>query len=135
VRLNKLWGPERNLSEEAFLSYEKRLRLLHPSANIILISDQAGCDHYLQIANMHKLDMQCSKDFGDSFFDDCYLILNSDFYHQLLGGGIGMVPIFSNMPYEVVDRAINEISWLYPKFTSWAHTKQNRYFDINEVKS
>jgi hypothetical protein len=135
VRINKLWGTERNLTEEAFLNYENRLRIIDPSLNIILISDKDGCDHYMNIANKHNLKIYCSKDFGDSFFDDCYLILNADFYYQLLGGGIGMIPIFSSIPYEVVDRCTNEISWSYPQFTSWAHSRQNRYFDINEVKS
>lgn len=135
VRKNELWGFERNLSEEQFLSYYRRIKSQNPLSEVLIISDQIGVDYYIDMARKNSLSILSCKDFGHSFFDDCYIILNSHSYYQLEGGGIGMVPIYSLLPYELVggSNSMAEIAWRYPKFTSWATKAQNRYYCFEEV--
>jgi mannose-1-phosphate guanylyltransferase len=133
VRYNDQWGFGRNLSAEQFKYYLNRVSKLHPGKDIILVSDKKGCDYYKYLVKHTDVNVKFSKDFNNNFYGDCFIILNSSFYHQFRGGGIGMIPIFSSLPYEIVDPCTNEIAWSHPKFTSWANTDQKRYFSTDEI--
>ncbi|MCF8169440.1 MAG: tetratricopeptide repeat protein, partial [Rhodoferax sp.] len=138
ARYSEKWAPERNLSPPMFFRYLDRIKKLHPGKDIILVSDRIGCDYYKKLLkeadNNSGANITFSKDYGGDFFDDCFIILNSVQYFQLLGGGIGMIPIFSTMPYEIIDQCWNEKPWAHPKFTSWATADQNRYFHTDEIQ-
>lgn len=135
VRYNNLWGQERNLSIDQFEYYLDRISKLHSGKDIILVSDSVGCDYYKGLLKRININANIgfSKDLNNDFYGDCFVILNSDFYYQLRGGGIGMVAIYSNLPYEIVDPCDNEIAWLNPRFSSWAGVNQKRYSSINEI--
>ena len=135
VRYNALWGQDRNLSADQFKYYLNRISKLHPRMTIIIISDLSGCNHFKVLAENAGVNLIFSKDLNDNFLSDWFIILNSCFYYQLRGGGIGMISMFSSLPYEIVDPCSNEIAWSYPKFTFWADTDQKRYFSVGELPS
>ena len=73
--------------------------------------------------NFHNFN-KFSKDFSNDFIGDISLILNSDFYFQFRGGGISLIPIFSNVPYLLIQdfAYINLPSKL--QLTTYANGKQ-----------
>ena len=135
VRRNLNWDQNRNLTDYEFLSYYERISLRHENKRIVLVSDLVTIDYYMNLAAKKNLRLEQSKSFGDSFIDDAHLVLNSDFYYQLKGGGMAIVPMLSDLPYEVVSGTINENYWRYPTFTSWQKPSQNFIRDIRLLDS
>ena len=133
VRYNTQWGQDRNLTYEQFQVFIGYIKEKYQNKKIVIVSDVGGCEFYKKLINNSDPDIIFSKDYKTNFYEDCNIILNSDFYYQLLGGGIGMVPIYSLRPYEIIDRCEHELPWDYPKFTSWSTVKQKRYFSLAEV--
>lgn len=131
LRYNTKWGLHRNLTQEQFDQMVRKIKSENPNMNIVIVSDAAGTEHYKKMLPLDCELLLFSKDYGDSFFQDAWLILKSSKYYQYLGGGIAMIPIFSRVDYEIIDKCSNEISWAYPNFTSWAHnSNQKRYFNL-----
>lgn len=131
LRYNTKWGLHRNLTQDQFDKMLSKISSENPNTNIVIISDAAGTEHYKNMINLDCELLFFSKDYGNNFFHDAWLILTSSKYYQYRGGGIGMIPIFSSINYEIIDKCSNEISWVYPNFTSWAHnSNQKRYFNL-----
>ena len=130
VRRNLNWGDDRNLTDYEFLNYYQRIRLTHENKRIILVSDLDSIEYYMNLAAKKNLRLEHSKSFGDDFIDDSYLVLNSDFYYQLKGGGMGTAAIMSDLPFEIAGKPINENYWRYPTLTSWQKPSQNYIRDI-----
>ena len=130
ARRNMNWDKNRNLTEYEFFKYYDRIRLKHESKKIILVSDLVGIEYYMNLAAKKNLRLEQSKSFGYGFVDDAYLVLNSDFYYQLKGGGLGMVALMSDLPFEIAVGTINENYWRYPTLTSWQKPSQNYINDI-----
>ena len=133
ARYNLKWGAERNSNERDFLNYFYRIKQQNGCKKIILVSDLNGCEYYAKLAVKYDLDLEYSKSFGESFFNDCFLVLNSDFYYQFKGGGMGVVPMLSSQSYEIVGKFYNEIHWKYPQATSFSTPAQKYFFDILEL--
>ena len=57
----------------------------------------------LRNSNFQKMEgVYFSKSFNKNIFDDVDIILNSKYYLQLKGGGIGDIAIFSNIRYLII---------------------------------
>ena len=128
VRYNSKWGTERNLTKAQFDQMLSRIRSENPDTNVVIVSDQIGTDYYKKMIPFDSKLLYFSKDYGDNFFHDAWLILKSSKYYQYRSGGIGILAIYSRVDYEFIMDCRNEISWAYPDFTSWSHgSNQKRY--------
>ena len=111
-RWNKSWGQHRNMSTELFVNIVKLLSAEFPSFEIIAVSDRIGCDHFRSIANDYRLACSFSKDYSESFLGDVSLVLGSDAYVQIRGGGVGVIPLWSDLPFLFFGRVSSERSLL-----------------------
>ena len=114
----------RNLTDEEFISNYDRLLNKFPNHKIVIVSDKIGCDYFSIVARKNSLDCTFSKPFTRNFFEDGLLILNSDFFFQIRGGGISTFALMSNIPYEMSMKMIHELMWSRKKATSWQTDEQ-----------
>lgn len=126
ARYSESWAPERNLDSESLIRITNFLREWFPQKPVVVVSDDAGCNYFRRISEQFGLELKLSKDYSDSFIGDCNIVLQSDVYLQFRGGGIGVVPMFSRVPYVIVDPAANEVAWSRRKFCSFASPQQVR---------
>lgn len=126
ARYSASWAPERNLTPEQFFQVAVFLKEFYPDHDHMIISDQGGCDHFRRLARRDGLELLFSRDFSTGFLGDAELTIRSDLYLQFLGGGIGIVPMFSRTPYVIVDRASSEEPWSSSAFCSWQTPAQRR---------
>ena len=126
--------PSRNLTTEEFLDLHEILRSRHPDHTIIVVSDDAGCQHCSELVEEHRLGRTVfSKDYSMSFLGDAALVLGSDLYCVLRGGGMNIVPIMSRMPYRCTSGLAHELMWSADQLTSWQGPKQ-RYAVAVDLK-
>ena len=122
------WGTDRNTEEKDFLKIHAYLRRRFPHHSVMIVSDTVGCAHYAKLAKRHYLNCLFSKDYSQTFLGDGALILGSSFFFVVRGGGIGLIPTFSKIPYEItLPMAIavhNETVWSKVKLTSWQSDQQ-----------
>lgn len=130
-RFNTAWGTERNLSEEEFLETLTTLQTTYPTYLIVVISNSDGCAHFKKIAKKCNLKISTSRDFSTGFLGDTCLALNSNLFLQIRGGGMATVTIFSNTPYIIALRLINEIPWKSAQLVPWKTPYQ--YFIDDEA--
>lgn len=123
-RYSSKWGFDRNLTDEEFLKIYPTLKLLYPHHAVMVVSDTDGCNHFKKVANQHSLNCLFCKEYSDTFLGDAELILGSEYYFILKGGGISFFPIFSLIPYELVMNLINETSFSAEKLYPWSSEKQ-----------
>ena len=118
------WDFERNAVGEEFLPIYSRLKALYPHHAIMVVSDAAGCNYFKGIASQHGLNCLFSKDYSDTLMGDGALILGSDYFFMLRGGGIAVFPMFSRVPHELIADCSNEVAWRHERATSWATDNQ-----------
>jgi hypothetical protein len=123
-RYSKMWDEGRNISDREFINISEELKSRFPQHAIMVVSDSMGCSYFKLLANKNNIDLLFSKDYSDTFLGDGALILGSDYYYQLRGGGIGVFVYFSNLPCDYFTTMENEIEWREGKATSWATEKQ-----------
>ena len=123
-RYSKKWAFDRNLSDKEFLSMHAWLKKKYPCHLIMIVSDESGCDYFSKLTQRYNLNNIFSKQYSQSFLGDAALILKSDFIFQVRGGGIGVIPMFSAMPYEIVAPLANEIMWSKSKVLSFQNDSQ-----------
>lgn len=126
ARYSKYWETHRNLTNDEFLKIYSRLVRRFPLARVMVVSDQDGCDHFREVAKNNGIECLFSKDYSDSFTGDAELILRSKFFYMLRGGGIGIVPMFSRLPYEMHFDPMFHGVWSETACVSWA-TKDQVY--------
>jgi hypothetical protein len=124
VRHSDKWRFESDCTEEEFITTYAELRALYRDRKIMLISDQKGCDFFRCLASRYHLDLLFSKDFSNTFMGDCALILGSQFFFALRGGGIGVCPLYSTVPYGMILKLGNETEWSTARLTPWATNRQ-----------
>lgn len=126
----KYGGEGRNTSSDEFLAIYGKLKELYPRHAIMVVSDLKGCEHFKTLAHRHGLKCLFSKDFAETnFIADGALILGSDYFFVLRGGGISVFPMFSRLPHERIVPVVHEKTWRVGKATSWA-TEQQVYKNI-----
>ncbi len=120
ARYSENTDPSRNLTTEEFLGIYKILRDCHPNHAILLVSDEVGCRHYSELIREHDLGrIVLSKDYSSTILGDAALILQSDLYCVLRGGGISCVALMSRLPYRCVLRTYFAQMWNDEQLTSW----------------
>ncbi len=123
-RYSEKWGIERNLSDADFINCYLQLAKRFPDHNVMIISDTVGCRYFSDLAHKHAYDVITSKDYSQTFLGDGALILKSNFFFQLRGGGISTFAMFSKIPYKLIQPLENETMWSKSKFTSFQRTSQ-----------
>jgi len=126
VRYNPDWGMDRNTSPELFADVVRRLRVNYPEFGVVVASDQQGCNYFKKVAEDNNIECFFSKHLGlpDEFISDVLLILGSNKYFQINGGGLGNVALFSSIPYEYIAPNANELPWSGSAFASWQFSNQ-----------
>lgn len=129
ARFSNKWGMERNCSEDEFVKTYKSLKEIYPDRSIMLISDKIGCEYFKKLSDKYGFTLLFSKDFSTTFMGDVALILHSEYYFQLRGGGIGTTILYSRVPYGIIlklgYKISNEKEWSKGKLTPWATNSQN----------
>ena len=97
-RFNQNWAPQRNLSKNEFLQLIETIQQAWPSSMIMIVSDQAGCDRYRSIAEATGHLCYFSQDYAKNFLESGALILKSEAWVQIKGGGIGVFAMWSKIP-------------------------------------
>lgn len=128
-RSEKTTSQFRNTQAHEFIEINERLNELYPNYKVLILSDEVGYRYFKKLAYEHGVDCIFSKDYSDSFFGDCGLLLGSSFHFSLRGGGIDSLIFFSDCPYEEYASPINESLYGIRKATSWAKYNQ-LYHDI-----
>jgi len=131
VRYSEKWGFQRNISVDEFLSIYYYLYKAFPGYQIMVISDETGCNYFRELSYRKGLDLIFSKDYSNSFMGDAALILNSSCFFSIRGGGIASVPIFSKVPYCYIAKAIHERPLKKRKIAVWSTDQQ---IFINDTK-
>ena len=104
-----LWETQRNLNENTILNDFIQIRKMYPNDSIMIFSSPSGVLKTMSVLRESKL-LDAAYLEGIEVFEQPELgftnalryLLHSKFYFQRLGGGIGIVPIFSTIPYIMV---------------------------------
>jgi hypothetical protein len=133
VRYSLLWSESRNLDVETFKVICSYLFKKYPAHKLMVVSDDIGCNYFRELSHNMDLDLLFSKDYSLTYLGDGALILGSAFYFQFMGGGIGVIPMFSNVSYEITCPLANELMWSTRRLMSWQG--QSQFFNVsNELK-
>ena len=104
-----LWSRDRDSSRASILQDFRELREIYPGHSLMIFSSTPGIEFALTVLEetgaaeeMSRLGLYLGGQLVPGFINAIPLVLQSDFYFQRLGGGIGMVPIFSNVPYLIL---------------------------------
>ena len=118
--------PGRQTESEEFLECYRYLRERFRHHEIVIVSDNVGCQHYMDLAQSLEIkDVEFSKDVSPDFLGDSALIMRSDFFFWFRGGGIDAVPRASMMAYEMLGPLMNEVFWRKNcHLTSWQSDEQ-----------
>ena len=123
-RYSSKWRLEANLSENEFIQTYTRFKAVYPSHAVMVVSDEVGCNYFKEIAVEYGMKCLFSKDYSDTLEGDGLLILGSELFFMIRGGGIGVFSLFSRIPYEIIASTSNEVHWRPEKITSWANDNQ-----------
>ena len=123
-RYSGKWAVERNISLNEFLIINKALRKRFPNHRIMIVSCEQGCEYFFNFSKINKLDCIYSKKYSSTYIGDGALILNSDFFFILKGGGISVFPQFSKTPFEVYQRCDKALWWSRNKWAFWQNQEQ-----------
>ena len=96
-RFNQMWEKQRNLSEKSFLQIIKTIQNVFPELSVMIVSDQAGCQFFKNVAETNGLFCYFSQDYSQTFLGNGKLILKSEAWIQIKGGGIGVFAMFSKI--------------------------------------
>ncbi len=101
------------------------LRTRFPSRRILIVSDPIGCQHYSALAQELEIDdLLFSREYSTDLLGDAALIMKSEFFFFIRGGGICIFPILSRMPYEMSGPLGHETMWDRRRLTSWQEESQ-----------
>ena len=113
------------MSSEHFKKIIKTLKNNFPYHKIIIVSDKLNSTYFKKINNKNKFGCLFSKNFSNSVIGDGHIILNSDFYFQLFGGGMCVFPTFSKVPCLLNHKFCNsEVFFSNQKATLWQTKNQ-----------
>tara|TARA_B100000886_G_scaffold283409_1_gene207695 strand:+ start:833 stop:1897 length:1065 start_codon:yes stop_codon:yes gene_type:complete len=100
VRMNTSRS-QSNTSNQIFEDVIKQLQTNYPSHQVLVVSDDVGCEYFSDLAATKSIECLFSKKIipNGKFFDDALLVLGADYYVQINGGGISIIREFCQRPY------------------------------------
>ena len=123
-RYSLKWSEERNISTNEFLLINRSLQKKFPDHRIMIVSCEQGCEYFSGLAKLYNLELIYSKEYSSSYIGDGALILNSDFFFILKGGGISMFSTFSKIPFECYQLSDKVLWWDANKWSFWQNREQ-----------
>jgi hypothetical protein len=122
----------RNINIDDFINIYHTLKKYYNQHEILIISDDNGCELIKKWNKSLNFNLKYSKDFSIDYLGDLYLVLNSKFYFQYRGGGMGASILFSKIPYLMVSFLGGYKLFSKYRLTSWALTSQ-LFFNTNKI--
>lgn len=122
----------RQTTKEEFARSHLLLSNRFPDHQIVIISDQMGCDHYRGVAaELRIVGLEFSKEIGgrsanegSGFLEDVARIMKSDFYYAFRGGGVSCFTMLSRLPFLVLYARCEESLWDRQRLCSWQRDDQ-----------
>jgi len=114
----------RNTKDDEFLQVCTRLKSLYPEYDLMIVSDAIGYAHFKELAHKHNIECIFSKEYSKTFFGDSALILGGEFHFTLRGGGIDIISLFSQGPYEQYASLANDDAWSNVRANVWSSQSQ-----------
>ena len=117
-----IWDKGRDTTSANVLADIQELRSSFPDHAIMLFSSPAGIDFATQQLSNNEFGMSgLIPQPVSGFAEVAPYVLSSDFYFQRRGGGLSQIPIFSSMPYLILN---DHASYYYfrkgDRFVPWA---------------
>jgi len=124
IRRSNILSELNNTSNQIVEIY-RFLKTKFPNYSIIILSDSIGTKFAKEIAIRNEFNIIFSKEIpgNNSYSDDANLILNSNFYFQLSGGGMSTIAFFSNVPYLIFQKPSYEKESFYQGL-NWSRNDQ-----------
>jgi len=137
------WDDRRDLSEHSILADLRQLKDSFPDHSIMLFSDETGLESVCKI-------LTGESDPGEFTFDGMHiipqpkhgireaipLVLAADFYYQRSGGGIGMVPIYTDISYiEICADTTTFLGKRKNRIVPWATSDQVFHHTWRDIES
>jgi hypothetical protein len=127
-----IWAIHRDTSEESLIEDFKEIRTHFPSYSIIILSNKIGIDFAFKTLFGTKSPKIISWETirvipqpNDGFSGAIETILDSSFYFQRNGGGMALVPIFSEIPYLIFPiEKTNFLGHKKSRIAPWASSDQ-----------
>ena len=126
-------GDIRNLTKKEFLYLSKFLREKFIDHDILIVSDKIGCDYFKEISSELNFKIYFSKDFTNSYVEDGYLILLSDFYFQFKGGGIHPFAEFSMIDFYIHKWAPSNETFHSKNKSLFFHNEYQVSVEVNDI--
>ncbi|MDO8713793.1 MAG: hypothetical protein Q7K13_04860 [Polynucleobacter sp.] len=123
-RQNNDWRSSSNLNAEEFCNVVRFIREKFPEDQIVVVSDNFGCVHFRRVATEHGIKCSFSSDISEGFLGSMSLVLSSNLFVQLKGGGIGTAAVYSRTPYFINAVTANELMFADEKIVCWATDEQ-----------
>jgi len=125
IRFSPSWQTYRNTDDRIIEQSIKFIKNKYQNKNIVILTDRAGYEKYkYKLKGIDRV--YFSRDFGsNSFLNDASILIHSDFYYQKLGGGLGIIAIFSRTPYRYESILNFEKIYKKNKIFSWQTNEQN----------
>jgi len=115
---------DRNTKDGEFLQVCARLKSLYPEYELMIVSDAVGYAYFKSLAEKNNVDCIFSKEYSNTFFGDSALILGGEFHFTLRGGGIDIISLFSQGPYEQYASLANDDAWSSVRANVWSSQSQ-----------
>jgi hypothetical protein len=131
-RRNLNWAKSRNLSDAMFIKLADLVKEIFPGYGLLVVSDQIGCEYFKNVAVENSINCLFSKDLSKSFLGDATLALQSEIWIQVKGGGIGVFPLWSNLPFLFYGRISGESSLIRKGRRFRLNSAQTFRFDFGE---
>jgi hypothetical protein len=127
-----IWATHRDTSEESILQDFTELRNIFPSYSIVILSNQAGLNFAFKALFgvetpeiIFRDKIRIIPQPHDGFEGGIDTILNSSFYFQRNGGGMAIIPIFSEIPFLIFPiEKTNFLGHKKNKIAPWSSSKQ-----------
>jgi len=124
ARYSTYWDIERNLKPHEFLQTISLLNSRFPSHDIMILSCDSGCEYFRTILEDNSINVLFSDAYSDNLLGDASLLLKSDFFYILRGGGISWFAQCSNVPFECYQDADQSMLFRHNKLFAWNNNYQ-----------
>lgn len=128
-----LWGLERDTGEEDIVKDFFELRKLFPSYRIMLFSTPNGISFARDVLqknlpkeNLLNLEHFLVNQIDPGFIESIPYLVNSQFYFQRIGGGLGEILNYTNVPYVYIDQRGYSFFYSKYKLSPWSKDDQIR---------
>ncbi len=123
----------RNINYELFKTSVEKLSKKFPRMKMIIISDRSSIKVFKKF-KINKIKLQYANEFSKHILGDAAIVLNSNLFFQVKGGGIYTLALFSNVnSIYIHNTPTNELTYKNYRYSSWQNNN-HRYIVANSDK-